>query len=274
MSCATAPDPVPVSKLDASFTKRGEYFVKSLAACGFCHGKEGTPESELSGGRIQLDTYGEARAPNLTPGSKEMKDRDPYTLVNAIRLSWLKEEGFSPAFHRGFEWLSDTDALSISSYLKSLLAVENHVDRRSVGFFTRNTVGLFESTAQDVPGFVPQVSNLEVEKYGEYLTDHVARCGRCHNSAATMLSSEGYLKGGQEIYVDGESKVAPSITSNTEVGIGNWNEDDIVAYLRTGVTPDKREIDAKFCPIKFYRLANNQDLAAMAKYLKNVSVSQ
>ncbi len=199
---------------------------------------------------------------------------DINRLVRAVRHSFREEgSGFSPYFHRGFEWLSDTDAMSISAYLQTLPAVDNHVDRREVGFLTRNTIGIFKATAKDVPGFVPEISKKETLKYGEYLVDNVARCGRCHNSPGGLLQREGYLTGGMDITVDGTVKVAPELLGVGEFGIGTWNEDNIISYLRTGRTPDQREVDSTFCPIPFYRMANNEDLTAIAKYLKSLTVS-
>jgi len=272
VSCASPPDPIPLSAVDPSYAKRGEYLVKSVAACGFCHGKESVPDSSLSGGRRQVDGYGEAVALNLTPDETGLKGWDLTTITKAIRNSLGKEdEGFSPAFHRGFEWMSDSDALSIAAYLQSLAPVKNNVERRSIGFLSRNTVGIFEASAKEIHGYVPTVQKDNNLKYGEYLVNNVARCERCHNSPGSLLENERYLEGGSIVEVEGEKKSSPGLKAAGGFGLSSWSSKDIVAYLRTGRTPDKREVDTKFCPIPFYRLAATSELEAIAAYLKSLT---
>lgn len=273
VSCSTPPDPIPLTNLDPSYAGRGEYLVKSLAACGFCHGDNADPDSPLSGGRAQMDNYGEAVAPNLTPHKTGLKKWNLPTVVTAIRNSVGREEDFSPAFHRGFEWMSDTDAISIGAYLQSLPPVDNSVERRSVGFFTRNTVGIFEATAAEVPGYVPSMDRSEETRRGEYLVNNVARCQRCHNSPGSLLENERYLAGGGITKVGDQEKITPGLIGEGGFSIGSWSESSIVNYLRTGLTQDDRQIDSTFCPIEFYKLAADKDLVAIAKYLKSVAAN-
>ncbi|NDC38520.1 MAG: alcohol dehydrogenase, partial [Proteobacteria bacterium] len=52
--------------------------------------------------------------------------------------------------------------------------------------------------------------------------------------------------------------------------LGAWSEDEIIKYLRTGQTPGGRAVDDRFCPVGFYRNADQADLVAIAKFLKTV----
>jgi mono/diheme cytochrome c family protein len=254
----------------AEYVEQGRLLVKGLAACGFCHGEKAHPDSPLSGGRKSYDFYGEVNAANLTPAKSGIAGWSTMDIVRAIRAS-IAPDGSELSFdsHRGFEWLSDEDSLSIVAYLRSIPAVDNTVERRDVGAIQRNTKGLLESRGE-VSGYVPGMDPKYPAQYGEYLVDHVARCIRCHNSPAGIIDAEQYLVGGRTITTEAGEKIAPGITSSKTYGIGEWTEDDIVAYLKTGITPRKDRSDPEFCPTGFYSRAPERDLRAIATYLKTV----
>jgi hypothetical protein len=121
-----------------------------------------------------------------------------------------------------------------------------------------------------VRGYIPALSPKFRTEYGQYLVDHVARCGSCHSKPGGIFSSEEYLAGGQEISFDGEYKTAPNITSSKSAGIGSWSIRQISDYLRSGRTPSGREIDTRFCPVQFYAQAAPEDVEAVATYVRAV----
>lgn len=269
--CWSTPKPISITKVDPSYVGRGEYLVKSVAACGFCHGENPDPESPLSGGRIQADPLGEVPVPNITPHNTGVADWDINRLVAAIRNSVDRGgEPFSPHFHQGSEWMSDTDAISIAAYLQSVPPVDNKVSNREIGFFTRNTLGLLEITSKELPGYVPAIDKGNSLARGEYLVDHVARCARCHNTPATMTEKEVYFKGGMRMMVDGEEKTAPALIGD-DMTVHAWSQEQIVKYLRTGITPLAHVVDPKFCPISFYKMADQDDVEAIATFLRSLA---
>ncbi len=256
---------------DATAVLRGQSLVRGLAACGFCHGGKSDPSVPLSGGRVVYDTFGEVRAPNLTSSKDGIADWTPLEIMRAVHTSVAKGEvNLSFEVHRGFEWLADNDALAIVAYLKTLPPVDGTVERRTLSTLDKNTTGLFLSRPSDV-GYVPQLDPKFEVQYGGYLVDHVARCIQCHNSPSTMLTAEEYLAGGATIRTEKGSKLAPGIGSSETEGIGAWSESDVVTYLKTGRSPQGQKSDPDFCPTKFYRLADERDLNAIAKYLKSFS---
>ena len=267
-----APEP-PSQPVSSEYIQRGRALVTGLAACGFCHGQATDPAAPLSGGRILIDRFGEVRAPNLTPAASGLADWTAQDILRAIRSGVsFQGEVLSQDVHRGFEWMSDDDAFSIIAYVMAVPPVEQDVERRTIGFWQRNTTGFFVK-APDVRGSVPALAPRFRTAYGQYLTDHVARCGGCHNAAGGILGAETYLAGGSTIYLDGEEKLAPDISGSQTHGIGSWSDADIVQYLRTGTTPDKRAINPAFCPVMYYRNGTDAELSAMAAYLKTVPAS-
>jgi len=273
VSCGQTPAVIQIAApTDSASIARGQYLVRTLAACGFCHGESEDPSSLLIGGKVRTDRYGEAHAPNLTPAASGISALSPSQLVTAVRTSRLPEERYiSPEFHRGYEWLSDEDAYAVAGYLLQLPPVEHSVPRRDVGFMSRNTVGLFERKVSDEDRYVPSVPRKHEVAFGQYLTNHVARCGSCHNTTPGLIAEGRYLGGGDELTIQGKTKLAPNISGSDPYGIGKWSDQEIVNYLRSGISPDKRQVDLSFCPVRYYARAEEGDLLAIARFLKTVA---
>ncbi len=273
VSCSRAPKPIPLSDIDPSYTARGEYLAKSLAACGYCHGAEAKPDSPLSGGRPRYDSYGEVYAANLTSHETGLGDWKIERVVTALRNSIGKGgEGFAPVFHKGFEWMSDTDAISIAAYIKSLPPIENKIERRQVDFIIRNTLGLLDERAAELPGYVPTLGGEDAVARGEYLVTHVARCQQCHNGVDQAVDNPSYLKGGILVKSGAKEKISPALMGSDSTP-DKWTQDEIVRYLRTGITKYSNVIDSELCPVNFYKLAAEEDVTAIAAYLRSLSAT-
>ena len=84
--------------------------------------------------------------------------------------------------------------------------------------------------------FAPDPSQSEQVNRGAYLVEGLGHCGECHNHNNLLGASDwsGKLQGGQI-----EGWYAPNITSDGRQGVGNWSEDEIATFLKTGATPGK-----------------------------------
>lgn len=271
VTACSAPAPDRVARPNTPpYLERGRSLVRGLAACGFCHGEEPRPEAVLSGGQEQYDRYGAVPAANITPARAGIGGWSTNEVLRALRSAVAPGgELLSQEVHRGYEWLSDDDALSVAAYLWSLPPVEQEVERRHVTALERNTTGFFES-APEIRGLVPSISPRFQVAYGRYLVDQVARCGYCHTTPAGFVSSAQYLAGGKLVKTASGEKRAPGLTSSAVDGLGSWTEQDIVQFLASGTTPEGRTVDPASCPIAFYRNASPEDAVALAKYLKTV----
>ena len=165
--------------------------------------------------------------------------------------------------------MPDSDVTAIISYLRSIPPVENQVERREIGFIGRNTTGFFTSVAE-VMGYVPRISESFRVEYGEYLTNSVAGCDRCHSRSGGTFNSDDFMAGGDEVSFDGETKVAPNITQSQENGIGKWSAEDLKTYLQTGKTPSGKMVDTRFCPVEFYQRASPAEIEAVVAYLRTI----
>lgn len=257
---------------DINFVDAGRGLVQGVAACGYCHGALPDPAAALSGGQRFRDLYGETEVPNITPGRDGLKEWSSENFLNYFRNGLNKEgEMLSQIPHQGMEWMSDQDLLSIFAYLMSLPPARGEREHaRVLSFLDRNTSGFFEGR-REVTGFVPDVPRRSGARFGQYLVNNVASCGRCHHAPDSTFSSGAYLAGGEVIRNEAGERVAPDITNSEEQGIGDWSEREIVTFLREGKRPNGSRVDPRFCPLSFYRNAAEEDLKSIAQYLKTVS---
>ena len=266
--CSSSEDELLINPSTEVYLPAGRSLVQGLAACGHCHGSSPTPRSALSGGQILTDVYGKVLTPNLV--SPELKGWKVSELVTAIRKSERPDEvAFAAEHHLGYEWMSDEDAFAIAAYLRSLPRVDNTFEKRDLSTFDKYTSGFMEQR-RSVSGYVPPIPRRDRKAYGKYLVDHIARCGSCHDAPATLFTEAQYLKGGKEIQRAEKSYIAPNITGSETFGIGEWGEDEIVAYLSTGKPPGSAFKQSEACPTDFYGLAPREDLQAIARYLRSV----
>ena len=271
LGCSSpAPEPLADFITGQDAGGRGAELVRGLAACGFCHGEQARPDALLLGGRAAFDRYGEVLAANLTSSASGLAGWTSNDILRALRESVDKNANdISHEIHNGYEWMSDSDTLAIIGYIQSLPAVENSVSRRSLGFITRNTKGLTD-VRKSVRGYVPDIAVQHQREYGQYLADHVARCNSCHAGAESLFGDAPYLGGGQPVRTDAGEKIAPNISGDSDEGIGNWSEAQLLSFFKNATTPDHRRVDSQFCPVEFYARARDTDLAALILYLKSV----
>jgi hypothetical protein len=78
------------------------------------------------------------------------------------------------------------------------------------------------------------------------------------------------MSGGEEVWFDGESKVAPDITLSLETGLGSWSEGDYRAFFATGRTKDGRQVDPRFCPVPYYSRASTEEIESIIAYLRTI----
>lgn len=255
---------------DDSLIDKGRY----LATAGDCVACHTAPGGKPFAGGLGMNTpFGVIYTPNLTP--------DKATGIG----SWTDEQ-FYDALHNGkghrgeylypvfpFPWytkVAKEDVTAIRAYLGSLPAVD--APRKPLAFmfpFNIRTALLTWRTAFfKAETFKPDPAKSEQVNRGAYLVEGLGHCGECHNRHNVLGASNwsGKLKGGE---IDGW--YAPNITSEGKQGVGNWSEDEIVAFLRDGTAPGRGIV---LGPMKqtiedSLHYLTDADLHAIAAYLKS-----
>jgi Cytochrome c553 len=260
----------PVRGPQTREVRRGRY----LAMAGDCAGCHTRHESEPFAGAYPLNTpFGTLYSTNITPDRKDGIG------------NWTFDE-FYQAFHDGiapghrylypaFPFTSYThvtkrDARAIYTYLRTLKPIPqpNHKDELQWPYSIR-----WMMLGWRLLFFHPQplavTGHTEQWRRGAYLVKGLGHCEACHSPRNLLGATESshQLAGGEA-----EGWRAPNISSNPRYGIGSWSQQDLVTFLKTGITPKKT---AALGPMKevihdslqFLRL---DDLQAIAYYLKHV----
>lgn len=100
---------------------------------------------------------------------------------------------------------------------------------------------------------------------GEYLVK-TGDCIACHTNQAEQGAA---FAGGLKIDTPFGSLYSPNITPDKETGIGGWSEDDFVAAMRDGVSPDGSYYFPVF-PYPYFNKISRDDLLAMRAYLMSI----
>jgi mono/diheme cytochrome c family protein len=255
----------------SALVQRGEYLAR-VGDCVACHTAPGG--KPFVGGRYMPTPFGAIPTPNITP--------DKATGIG----NWTDDE-FYRAMHEGigrhheflypafpFPWFTKAtrdDVLAIKAFLFSLPPEDAPRKPLKMAFPFSIREGLLAwRTAFFTAGtFVPNPKQSDQINRGEYLVQGLAHCGECHNREDLYGNSNmsGRLEGGEIM-----DWYAPNLTSNNHEGLGNWSEDQIVTFLKTGAAPSKGVALGPMRDTIDDSLSHltDADLRAMAVYLKSV----
>jgi len=220
-------------------------------------------------GNIYLDdpAVGLVVASNLTSGKGgvggDYADRE---WVRAIRHG-IRTDAMPLLFMPSteFYFLSDEDLGAVISYIKSAPPVDNELPPSSVSWTGRAVMTLIPDItfipAELIPHDAPRPTAPEpgvTAKYGEYLTHS---CKVCHG----LTMSGGPIPGFPASWPP-----APNLTFGLGSALPSWTEAGFIDTLRTGVTPDGREVRGEYMPWGSYKFMDDQELQAVWVYLQSL----
>ncbi|MFT4063586.1 c-type cytochrome [Paraburkholderia sp.] len=211
--------------------KRGLYLARA-GDCIACHTAQG---GKPFAGGLGLNTpFGVIVSSNITP--------DPqYGIGNWTDAQFLEavKQGVAPHHkllypampYNLYARVSDRDLLDIFAYLKTVSPVAEAppANRLPFPFNIRAMMVGWNLLFFDPTPFRPNPSQSVEWNRGAYLVDGLGHCTACHSGKNFLGGDTDYLQG-----YDLENWHAPEITGNHYLGLGNWSEADIVAYLQTG----------------------------------------
>jgi len=226
---------------DTDPAERGAYLA-TAAGCADCHTDAKNGGRPYAGGRALTTPFGTFYAPNITPDLDTGIGRwSNAQLLNALREGVSPDgSNYFPVFpYPSFTKITDDDARAIKAYLLAQPAVRQSNRAHDVAFpfswrFLLNGWKLLFFS----PGpFRPTPEGGEAYNRGAYLVTALAHCGECHTPRNWFGAMEpSRFLAGTTHGPDG--KAVPNITPDLETGIGKWSEDDIVALLKDGQTPE------------------------------------
>jgi mono/diheme cytochrome c family protein len=263
VTCAGAEEP------SFALLKRGKALTDA-GDCVACHTAEkGKP---FAGGRPVETPFGTIYSANITPdtatGIGNWTSDDFYRAMH---------EGVDPAGHRlypafpypYFTKLTREDVEAIRVYLRTLDPVKNTPRANDLIWplnyrvFLRGWNWMFF----DAGTFAPDPHKSAVWNRGAYLVEGPGHCGACHTPKNIFGADkkDQRLAGGQL-----QNWFAPRITNAARRGIGSWQKDEIVEYLKTGRNAHSGAtgLMAEVVADSTSKMSK-EDLEAIATYLKD-----
>ena len=265
--------PFDDSTPNAAQLRRGQYLV-AAGDCLSCHLREG---GEPFAGGLGLNTpFGAIYTSNITP--------DRQTGIGA----WTGDQ-FYRAMHDGkgahgenlypafpYPWFrraSRADDDAIFAYLMTLPAVSYTPPQNNLPFpfNIRGSLSAWNLLFLDSHDFQSNPGQSAEWNRGAYLVNGLGHCGACH----TPKNSFGADKSKQEFHGGKlDNWVAPDLTGNSRMGLGDWSVEDIVEFLATGRNPRAAAGGAMAEVITYSTsLLNDADRHAIAVYLKSQPAS-
>ena len=241
---------------DIAAINEGKRLV-TFRGCTECH------KPNLGGGEFINAPIGKIDAPNLTRGKGGLTNFTDADYVRAIRHGVSKNgRGLWIMPADDYKSMSDADVGKIIAYIKSIPAVDNEASTRQLTLLGRALVAfgqipLISADRIDHTVKAPAMVDITVSvESGKYLAD---TCQGCHNPR---------FNGGPVL---GSAPNAPIAANLTPAGnLKNWSETQFIAAMRTGKTPEGKQIDPQNMPWPSFALMKDDEIKAIFMYLKTL----
>lgn len=245
----------------------------NAGGCASCHATPGQQDRLALGGGLALGSpFGTFYAPNISPDADDgIGGWSEAEFVTAM-VEGTAPNGahYYPAFpYPSYRIASIADLRDMFAYLKTLKPVAGRARDHDLAFpfDSRRNVGIWKMLFLRAEPFEPDATRSAQWNRGAYLVNGLGHCAECHsprNRLGGIVEAQRFAGG-----PDPEGKgFVPNITAR---GIGDWSEDDLAYFLKTGETPDGDTTGgAMVAVIRNTSLLSDADRVAMATYLKSL----
>jgi len=251
--------------------KHGEYLARA-GDCAGCHTARGG--APYAGGVPIPTPFGTLYVPNITPDHETgIGGWSADDFWQAMHDGRSKDGSLLyPAFpYTNYTKVKRADVDDLFAYIKSLQPIKQPNRPHELAFPYNQRRLLIGWRAlyfkpgeyQDDPAQSPQWNR------GAYLVQGLGHCDACHSARNMMgaITDMGEIAGG---LIPVQNWYAPALNSNRETGLGDWQIDEVVDLLKTGVSAR----GAAFGPMAIVvhdslQYVSDADLTGMALYLKS-----
>lgn len=257
---------------DAAQIARGDYLARA-GNCMACHTTRGG--AAYAGGRLLATPFGNLYTPNITPDMESGIGR--WTSDDFWRAlhNGKSRDGrlLYPAFpYTEYTKITRTDADAMFAYFKTLPAIEQPNRAHALRFpYNQRFLLAGWRALYFRPGvYQPQPRQTQEWNRGAYLVQGLGHCAACHapRNRLGATGPDADLAGGM-IPVMGWH--VPALNSSVDGGLANWDQQHLVDFLKTGVSP-RGTVFGPMAEVVRQSLQHlsDQDAAAMATYLKSL----
>ncbi|MCK8465360.1 cytochrome c [Aliiroseovarius sp. S1339] len=242
--------------------------VFAAMGCASCHmAPESEDQTRLSGGKSFKTDFGTFYAPNIsTDVALGIGGWTDLEIANAIMKGTSPNaQHYFPVFPYGSYVRADlADVVDLIAHLRSLPPDQTPSLPHDVAFpfNIRASLGGWKMLFLR-PSWVVTGTLTTEETRGRELVEALGHCGECHTprNALGGMKWDAWLAGAS---IPGSKGRTPDIRAETL----QWSANDIVAYLKTGLTPDYDSAGGEMVEV----IANTSqlpesDLKAIAAYL-------
>ena len=267
----STPEVSKAATLDpAGRIERGQYLAR-IGNCAFCHTARGG--AEYAGGRAIATPFGAVLSSNITP--------DPVYGIGR----WTADD-FWRALHHGvsadghplypafpytsYTGVSRTDADALFAYLQSVPVATTPNQPHALRWPYSSELALRVWRALYFKPAAPVVNAPTVEasaaERGAYLVEGLGHCMECHG-ARNALGARSNRPGGNAL--PGSRWFAPSLSDAAGASVAAWSQDEVVAFLKTGVTAHAHASGPMAEVVQHgTQYLNDADARAMAAHLR------
>lgn len=225
-----------VGTASAGDPARGEVLA-GLSGCAACHTAEDGPA--YAGGHAIRSRFGTFYGSNLTPDPEHGIGRwSEADFVRAMREGMAPDgHPYWPAFpYPSFTRASDQDLADLWAFLGTLPAVArpDHANEVLPRYDSRALLGTWRTLSFRAGAWRDDPRRDAAWNRGAYLVTGLGHCGECHSPRSGI----GVPKKGMELAGSDEPPApAPNLTPHPD-GLGGWSEDELIDFLRFGMTPE------------------------------------
>ncbi|WP_309606365.1 cytochrome c [Phenylobacterium sp.] len=236
-----APRPLPASEITAGYRPDlANGRVMFIAGnCSACHMAPGQPDrTQLAGGLKLKSPFGTFVTPNISPDPNfGIGGWSELAFVNAIKRG-VDDQGahLYPAFpYPAYSLMKTSDVRDLFAYLKTLPPVARATAPHALNFpfNLRPAVGFWKLLYFRPHAFVGDPKKSAAWNRGAYLAEGPAHCAECHTERGPLggPNLDKLYAGAPNLEAGG--RFASNITPHKD-GIGDWSEQDIADFLRSG----------------------------------------
>jgi fructose 5-dehydrogenase cytochrome subunit len=263
---------VALADSDPALLKKGEYLAVA-SDCTACH--TASESKPFAGGKAIESPVGEIVATNITPSKTHgIGNYSEPQFADALRKG-IRADGahLYPAMpYTAYATLTDDDIHALYAWFMSgVKAVDEPTAVTHLPFplNLRFSMMLWNLLFLKSPGYTADASQSASWNRGRYLVEGATHCSTCHTPRGFLMQEK------QDRAFTGAQVgpwYAPNITANPQSGIGQWSQQELITYLRTGRLPGKAQAAGSMAEAithSFQHLSKS-DLAAIADYLSSI----
>jgi Cytochrome c, mono- and diheme variants len=258
--------------------KQGEYLARA-GDCVACHtAKDGKP---FAGGLPMETPIGLIYSTNITPDKSGIGAYSFDDFDKAVRHGIAKNgDTLYPAMpYPSYARVTETDMQALYAYfMKGVkpVAQENKAIDIPWPLSMRWPLAMWRWTfAPAVADFTPVTGQDPVVSRGAYLVEGLGHCGACHTPRALTMQEKALGAGDSSAFLSGsaplEGWIAKNLRGDHKDGLGSWNEEQLVQFLKTGRS-DRSAVFGGMSDVIVHSMQymSEADLTAIARYLKSL----